>query len=82
MINDIQASSQDDPTSSGGDFDASATNTNPLSGAPTNPSGQSSAGQNGVEDPGHLLLAPQTKSQYVSTTHFAMISEEVWRNCS
>ena len=31
--------------------------------------------QNG--DPGHLLLAPQSKARYVSPAHFAMISQEV-----
>lgn len=70
--------------SSGGDtnlyssgYEASASNTYMPSATSLAQTGQQGDADDKFEDPGHLFVAPQSRSRYVSPVHFAMISREV-----
>jgi len=69
-ISDVQ-SSQEGSLAGALEYDASISNVTSTNQPSPMPEPQ------GVADPGHLMLGPQSKTRYMSQTHFAMISDQV-----
>lgn len=69
-ISDVQ-SSQEGSLAGALGYDASISNVTSTNQPSPMPEPQ------GVADPGHLMLGPQSKTRYMSQTHFAMISDQV-----
>jgi hypothetical protein len=58
-------------------YDVSDANSVPPTGSSYAQFEESTVPPSNFEDPGCLLLAPQSKARYVSPAYFAMISQEV-----